>query len=637
MKKPISSQHGYSLLELSIVMVFMAMIVIAAIMMQAEQARMDRARAIAQIYTRMNNAAGSYLVNYYPQLLSLRPECGTPYWASQGGVNAANPDFSQCAVDLTLGGKTTHVVNGLQPTPTELWNLGLLESAGASVNELPLRTLLDAANGNLYYLDPLMGGFVMGDIKGKALPNRFMVLIQFMCITGTNGGDPAVFTTSNGCSSGAYDLRSLVFNSQPYHFSSSKDSAVILYEALQAAGASAFLSGLGPGTAGGTDTGELRAMSSSVEKQIINPSRLGGWHVNAIGDITTSSGAPYIFAMRNGYGSAGWDQYVRRDGSTPMSNKWDYGNQNISNVNNLDVNNKVTIGQLDPATNTGNGNLTVNGDSQTNGIASATTGVFGNLTGPFTAALNATSGFIQGALNVGGALVADTFNVVKTSVFGGASTFNGQMNVNGGLTTANNSQSTFNGPVDLKGPTNIYQFKLNAESYLGTACDPTAETIRKQIVDNSFAPYKKGLRLLVCDKATSKWVMPQPDLQGDIDTMTGSINTLTGEYADLLAQIQELKKNSGGIGDYVTYDLGWVQQGITDTQYSCREWAPPVLSTYWIYDMGKWESSSVNAYCDGNYTWHIQYYHPKTTIYMRWVLFKKKVPSDPPAYTGFSF
>jgi prepilin-type N-terminal cleavage/methylation domain-containing protein len=516
-------QRGFSLLELSIVLVIMALIVMGLIAMQVDQAQSDKARAVAQTYNRMNSAVGSYLTNFYDKLVKLQPECANPNWASQGGVGAPAPDYSACALTALQNNNVIQLAaNGLQPTPAELANLGFLVANQAQVDVLPLDTIWDHAGGVVDFKSSL-GKWVMGT-NNNALPSRFMVLIQQLCIV-PGQGQPVVVTTSRGCASDSVDLRSLVFNSQPYDFVGMTKSAV-LDRALIAIGADGYLSD------STTTGGELRALSGAVEATITNPSRF----------IAGNQGAPNILAIRNGYGSSGWDKFVRRDGSTPMTSDWNYGNTNIENVNNLAVNNNATIGNVVPDNTNGaggTGSLTVNGvttlgtdaaskdgsqvlnvkgGANINGPISASSGVFGKIVNQVAAAIQAASAYVEGFFTVGG-----------PATFNGTTTTNRPLNVNGGLSMPPNSSAVFNGSVDLKGATSIYKFKLNAEDTFGAPCDPTVETIRKQRVDNSDK-YKQGLRLLVCDSVTKVWVMPQPDLSQTIPVAYNPRNNLAGQY-----------------------------------------------------------------------------------------------------------
>jgi prepilin-type N-terminal cleavage/methylation domain-containing protein len=527
--RPDHRQHGFSLLELSIALVIMVFIVMGLIAMQVDQAQSDKARAVAQTYNRMNTAVGSYLTNFYDRLVKLKPECATPNWASQGGIGAPTPDYSGCALTTVSNNNVVQLaVNGLQPTPQELVSLGFLATNSQPVDVLPLDTIWDHAGNSINFASSL-GRWVMGT-NNNALPSRFMVLIQQLCIV-PGQGQPVVVTASGGCASNSVDLRSLVFNSHPYDFVGLNQSTV-LDRALIAIGADGYLSD------SSTTGGELRALNGAVEATITNPSRF----------IAQNQGAPNILAIRNGYGSSGWDQFVRRDGSTTMTSDWNYGNTNIQNVNNMAVNNNATIGNVVPDSTNGaggTGSLTVNGvttmgtdaaskdgsqvlnvkggtnisgDTTVGGALTASTGVFGKIVNQLAAALQAASAYVEGFFTVGG-----------PATFNGSTTTNGPLNVNGGLTTPANSNAVFNGPVDLKGPTNIYKFKLNAEDTFGAPCDPAVETIRKQRVDNS-EKYKQGLRLLVCDSVTKVWVMPQPDLSQTTPVAYNPRNNLAGQY-----------------------------------------------------------------------------------------------------------
>lgn len=288
-------QRGFTLIEMSIVLVLMAMTISTFILLQAQQAADNRARAVAQTYTRMNQAVGGYLQTYYKQLITVPPECSRVNWAANSGAGAITPNYSGCGLSLSLnGGPATPVVNALQPTPLELARLGFLEGGSAYQDSLPLPTLR-AGNSNFAFTT---GNWLVGNAAG-VLPVRFMVLVQFMCI---NGGTVSQFNTTGACGSGTIDLRSLVFNSQPFSVQAADPGSGVLYQALQAMGADGYLSGPGPGTNTPTqDTGELRSIRGAAEPSLSNPTRM----------VSGNAGAPFILAMRNGYGTADWSLFKK--------------------------------------------------------------------------------------------------------------------------------------------------------------------------------------------------------------------------------------------------------------------------------------------------------------------------------------
>ena len=287
-------QRGFTLIELSLVLVLMSMAITTFIVLQSQQAADNRARAVALTYERMNKAVGGYLQTYYKELTALRPECGRTNWAANSGNGISATNYTGCNLNLQLnGGPVTPVVNALQPTPKELAQLGFLEGGSAYVDSLPLPTLT-SANRTLAFTT---GNWLVGGPGAAILPARFMVLIQFMCI---NGGSVSVFFTTGACASGTIDLRSLVFNSQPFNVQADDPSSQVLYQALDMVGSDGYLSGPGPGTNTPTqDTGELRSVKGAAEPTMSNPTRF----------YPGNFGTPFIFAMRNGYGTADWSLF----------------------------------------------------------------------------------------------------------------------------------------------------------------------------------------------------------------------------------------------------------------------------------------------------------------------------------------
>lgn len=320
-------QRGFTLIELSLVLVLMAMAISTFIVLQSQQAAENRARAVALTYERMNKAVGGYLQTYYKELIALRPECGRTNWAANSGKDITVTDYTGCNLNLQLnGGPVTPVVNALQPTPRELAQLGFLEGGSAYVDSLPLPTLT-SANPTLAFTT---GNWLVGGPGAAILPARFMVLIQFMCI---NGGTVSLFTTTGACTSGTIDLRSLVFNSQPYNVQASDPSSQVLYQALDMVGTDGYLSGPGPGTnTPSQDTGELRAAKGAAEPTLTNPTRM----------VLGNAGTPFILALRNGYGSADWSLFKKQ--LDDLQSQINTMNITIANLNNAVINLQNQVG-----------------------------------------------------------------------------------------------------------------------------------------------------------------------------------------------------------------------------------------------------------------------------------------------------
>jgi prepilin-type N-terminal cleavage/methylation domain-containing protein len=288
-------QRGFTLIEMSLVLVLMSMAISTFILLQAQQATDNQARAVSQTYARMNKAVSGYMQTYYSELINVDPACSSVGWAANNGTGLKMPTYIGCKLDLQINnGPKTTVANALQPTPKELAQLGFLEGGGNYEDRLPLPTLT-SDNSKLAVT---AGEWLVGGLGGT-LPSRFMVLIQFMCL---NGGTVFQFTDKTLCKSGTVDMRSLVFNSQPFNVEAADPSSQVLYQALDLMGSDGYLSGPGPGTNTPTqDTGELRAVRSAAEPTLRNPTRL----------VTGDAGAPFILAMRSGYGSSEWARFKR--------------------------------------------------------------------------------------------------------------------------------------------------------------------------------------------------------------------------------------------------------------------------------------------------------------------------------------
>lgn len=149
----------------------------------------------------------------------------------------------------------------------------------------------------------------------------------------------------------------------------------------------------------------------------------GGFSTNAVpGSITGQGGAwtatnpagsvAGILAMRAGYGSSGWAQFLRRDGQLPMTGPLNMGSQNVNNANTV---NSTTLANSGNAT--VGGTLGVTGQTSTNGIANT------------------------GSLSTGNTTVNGTATVTGNTSLGGTLAVTGYTNTNG-LTNAGNLTNT---------------------------------------------------------------------------------------------------------------------------------------------------------------------------------------------------
>jgi Tfp pilus assembly protein PilV len=411
-------QKGFTLLEMSITTVITTMIIIGTIQMQTHQATLEAARSIGDMYRHIGKAAESYMANYYGRLRALPDACSNVAWAGSTVLNRpAGPPAVGCTITIAPpAGQQRQVViaNGLQPTLEELEQLGLMVRAGgvAFNNQLPMPTFA-GLNRN-----PLQ----ITDAAGRAAPAQYAVLIRRMPIAG--GGLAA-------------DLSSLVFNLQPYNLTNtSRSSDVLLDHIVMAAGGDAFLSDTQPGNAG-----RLRGQAGSQANELPNPLQ-----VNLNG---ADQGAPFVLAMRGGFGSAGFDQFVRRDGTQTLTDAWNVGGQDITGVNNLGAVNGTFTGDILARDITGRditgrditgrdisgrngtlgGNLGVTGDisgrdiSGRNGTLTGNLGVTGDISGRDISGRNGT---LTGNLGVTG-------DISGRDISGRNGTLSGNLGVTGDL------------------------------------------------------------------------------------------------------------------------------------------------------------------------------------------------------------
>lgn len=395
-------QKGFTLLEMSITTVITTMIIIGTIQMQTYQATLDSARSIADMYRHVGKAAESYMANYYGQLRALPDACSNVGWAGSTVLNRpAGPPAVGC--DITIQAPTgpsrkVVIANGLQPTLAELEQLGLMVRAGgvAIGSQLPMPTFA-GQNGNALQIT---------DAAGRAAPAQYAVLIRRMPLA--QGGLAA-------------DLSSLVFNLQPYNLTNtSRSSDVLLDQIVMAAGGDAFLSDNRPGT-----SGQLRGQKGTDAAGLPNPLQV---NLNGV-----DQGAPFVLAMRGGFGSSGFDQFVRRDGTQTLTGAWNVGGQNITGIDTLGAK-AVSAATGTFSGNLAAGSLSVTGDGAIAGNLSAggNLAVTGN--GTFAGNLSARNGTFTGGLDVTG-LGNFRGNVdVAGNVTGQNGTFRGDVKADGGGT-----------------------------------------------------------------------------------------------------------------------------------------------------------------------------------------------------------
>ena len=515
------SQGGFTLIELGLSLSIAAVVIASSLVWLNYQTRLDEGRAAGQILGRINASVGTYLADYYTKLTTLPVHCSVLDWeySSNGNSNSKTPTaYADCSFTLTLQNQTSYTIhNGMQPTLADLQMIGALDTNINDILPFPTRNAMVGTFGNTI----------------QTIPPRYAILIEQIClaedkttpinatpVSATNNPAAKATIASFGptsCPSGEKDLRSLVFNSQPYateSFGGSFMGQTMLSTAFLAAGGDAALSGdIGTG-----QSPELEGLRGSFSAK--NPLRKN--ELDPTANKTSSTGVANILAMRNGYGSSAFMQLTRRDGSSRPTADWNFDGYAITNVKRLDAT------QID----------------------------------------------------------TDTLNVNKSFIA--------------------------NGAADFKDKTSVFQFKLNAESTLGTACNPSIESLRLQ-TENNTSEYNKGLRLLVCDKASSKWVMSQQNFQSSIDSLTSDIN--------------ELKKTT----NLPTYEYQYyTDRDAHDTGWDCDTWGRPVVSTWDGNGSGNtievWPQHGDNGKC----TWYTVLHNSQCCNGYGIVSFKAKYNGTPP-------
>ncbi len=558
-----SSQKGFTLLEVSIATAIAALGIIATLQMRATQAQVDTAKSIAQVYERLNNAVGSYMTIYYEQIIAkgrLNPECGKSNYQVPDGLYNVVSRGSECQLTLTLQGKNEGrtVENFLQPTPEELASLGLLTgNDGRYQNSLPFPSY-STAGGSLPDAIGVYGNQtlrVINQVNGTWARSGMAFMVELMCMNQT---DP--IKDKGTCKSDSYDLRSMVYNIQPYSNGGNND--VLLYRTMEAAG------------------GGISYLSDTrLSGQLMGANGVGQLQ-NPVVVRKNGQGAPFILAMRNGYASAGKDVFVRRDGSKTLTGDWNVGNKSIVGINSVEAG-SVTAGS-------------VTGGSVTGG-----TGFFGTFLGGVRAALNATTAYFSGDV-----IVDANLNVAKDTQVSGALSVVGSSTLKSDLTVAGasklNSDLAVAGNTVLAGVTKVGDFRIENEAVLGGDCNPSTQTLSRASANSSG--YKNNLRLLVCDPASSKWSTPQKDYGSSIDgleSITSGLQVTTNNlskkklvvYTDVLTW-QAATYNTNFKDRYQTVDNNqatgagrtWVP-----TKFACNNGdMPPVLvSLDWVAEPGQ--------------------------------------------------
>jgi hypothetical protein len=318
-RRPGVAGLGFTLIEMSIALALTTTAVIFALQFYRNQALQDQALIVAKQYKKLNAAIGTYMTVYYYELRNIPVACSI-LALKAGSAPTLTPPISGCEVTLpqldqqltpVAGAVGVTIVNGLQPTLAELVSLGILSR---NTTDIPA-----FSHHNEVY-----------NANGVFEPFRFAFLIDHACIGPPR--DPLPLGTPP-CAGTNKDLRSLVFNTQPY-FSPNVAHAVRqthwLGEVMVKAGADAAMS-----TSITPSPGELYGHKAAW--QLPNPIRTGN-----------DQGLVNMVGMMNGFGASGFLQFTRRDGSLLPTDHWDFNRKNLHKVARLesaegDFGNKLAI------------------------------------------------------------------------------------------------------------------------------------------------------------------------------------------------------------------------------------------------------------------------------------------------------
>lgn len=431
------NQRGYSLIETSLALSLAVMVTASGLGWLQYQQRLDQGEAAGQLYLSINQSVQSYMAGQYDELVKVPAHCSQPRFFDTNGDTRISfgelPDAAACTRSLKRAdGVAYSVSNVLQPTLADLRALGYLSSTMRDT--LPFPTALK----------------VVQDVAGvKSLAaSHFAVRIEQVCSANT--------TAQTTCP--AKDLRSLLFNAQPYDdkvMGSGFMGALTL--------ATAFAQIQGQGAMSPENGGDLLGWQGLF--QITNP-------VRAFTATGNGLGSANILGIRGGYGSAGLMQFMRLDGSVKPTADWDFANHSIDNVGSMSANGSVSTGEAHVAgelktqsavvkdgaleVQDAGGNTVIN--LQSNGQLSAKTGTF-------SSAVSAASVNISGAVSSESAKVSSSLKASKTTI----------------------ENALYLGPLKT----------------VGSACDANTETLARQ----ADADYSKGEGMLQCAPAPlKKWV-----------------------------------------------------------------------------------------------------------------------------------
>ena len=306
--------RGYAIFEITIAASLITSAIIFGLKYYKYQVELDRAQILARIYQNLNAAIGTYMTVYYYELRKIDKVCSTLALGEGGTPNAV--DFSICALDIPMlddqlnqlsTEPPVRIANALQPKMAELVRLGLLHK---ETSEIP----------------PFAHHKTVRNSSGQFEPFRFAFLIEHACVGATRM--PSANTLPS-CLDNNQDLRTYVFNTQPYFGPNATDAAQQLSwlgeVAVKAGADAAMTTSLTP------VPGELYGHK-------------GAWQLdNPLRNASTGRGVTHMVIMVNGYGSSGLLQLTRRDGSMWPTDHWNFNQKDITNIRRLEVTERMKI------------------------------------------------------------------------------------------------------------------------------------------------------------------------------------------------------------------------------------------------------------------------------------------------------
>lgn len=285
-------QRGFTLIELSIVLLIGSGFVVALTLAMHAQLLQLRAKTMAQRYVTVQLAANRYVQAFRAELQRLPPDCSeSAYQADGARAQVSAVAYGLCAVVLHGATGQANVRNGMQPDVEELRALGLLEPGNnhALALERDSRVYRPSTSGDI----------------GARAPERLAVLVRRSCAIGD-------------CS-GSGMLETLVYNLQPYLLTGGN----VAFDRRDQI--NVLLAELGDGATISRAASDGHLVDGEDKVRLQNPVR-----------DESGVGIPGIVALRS-YAHPNDDLWARRDGRTVITGDWDFGANKLHGVSNLEA------------------------------------------------------------------------------------------------------------------------------------------------------------------------------------------------------------------------------------------------------------------------------------------------------------